>query len=120
MLVKDKIYPVGLSVQGQFGFTAGVGMLRCGRSRCGADKDLGGTYTRVRTLKGWDIARRRYYRPANPQTVKQQAWRAKLAAGWPVYNSLTTEQKHALMVEARKYRLSGPTLFMSRYLQAQR
>jgi len=62
----------------------------------------------------------RYYRPTNPQTAPQQAWRAVFAAGISGYKSLTAPEKLALNKEARKCRQSGLTLFLSRHLQANR
>jgi len=111
---------MSLQLRGQLGFNSGCGMARCGYSRCGASKIFGGIYQRTKTLEGWRIVRKRYHRPTNPQTVPQQAWRAVFAAGVSGYQALTSDQKKALNIEARKYRQSGLTLFLRRYLQSNR
>jgi len=120
MLGQTVIDTKALVIRGQAGFTAGAGLARCGHSRCGANKDFGGIYQRKKTLTGWDTSRMRVYRPSNPQTTAQQAWRAKFAVGISGYQALTADEKIALNKEARRYRQSGLTLFMSRYLASVR
>jgi len=109
-----------LDIRGRAGFTAAAGMARCGYSRCAADKDFGGIYQRKKTPTGWATSRMRYYRPTNPQTTAQQAWRALFALGISGYQSLTADEKIALNKEGRRYRQSGLTLFMRRYLASVR
>lgn len=111
---------MSLNASGKFGFTSAAGFARCGHSRCGASKDFGGVYQSKKTAVGHRTSRMRYYRPTNPQTVLQQAWRTIFASGWAEYNMLTDEQKVLLSKEARLLRLSGPQLFMRRWLQANR
>ena len=120
-----------LTIRGRFGFTAGVGMARCGYIRCGADKTLGGIYSRkvygtgVSTIPAkrgarYAISRMRYYRPTNNQLAGQQAWRAVFADGMAQYALLTADEKALLSKEARKTRMLGFNLFMSRWLQSHR
>lgn len=106
--------------KGSFGFSGGFGLIRYGNTRFGLFEKFCGIYRRQMTARGPGVSRMVFYRPTNPQTPGQQAWRATFASGWPVYNALTPTEKKALSVEARKYRLSGPTLFMRRYLQSHR
>lgn len=120
MLVAPLQQTSSLSVRGRVGFSAAAGFARCGYSRCAAPADFGGVYQRKKTLNGWRTSRMRYYRPANPQTTAQQAWRATFALGISGYQALTPEQKNALKIEARKYRLGALSLYMRRYLQANR
>lgn len=111
---------MSLSARGKFGFTAGCGFARCGYSRCGASKLYGGIYQKKRTFVGTRISRERYYRPTNPQTEAQQSWRGVLADGWVEYATLTTDERVLLSKQARPLRLSGPQLFMRRWLLAHR
>lgn len=111
---------LSLAVRGRFGYTSGCGMARAGWSKCGSSKDFGGDYQRHRTAKGWGISRAKYRRPTNPQTETQQAWRAIFSAGWSGYNGLTDIEKRALFNEAQHRGMSGPNLYMSRWLQSQR
>ncbi len=111
---------LALSVRGKMGFTGAVGMARAGYSKAGASKQFGGIYQRKKTKKGWRTSRMRYYNPSNPQTETQQAWRAVLASGWEAYALLTTDEKVLLSKQARLRRMTGPNLFMSRWLQSHR
>lgn len=61
-----------------------------------------------------------FYGPSNPQTPTQQAWRSVFTDGWVQYALLTPDEKALLSSEARRYRMSGPNLFMRRWLQANR
>lgn len=118
MIVRGVEKAMSLGVRGKLGFCAAAGFARCGYSRAGAPKEYGGIYQKRATSKGKQVSRTRYYRPTNPQTEAQQAWRAKMAEMWGVYNSLTPEEKLALSKKARRYKLSGPQLFASRYLKS--
>ena len=118
MIVRGLEKALSLDVRGKLGYCAAAGFARCGYSRAGAPKEFGGIYQKRMTRSGKQVSRTRYYRPTNPQTVPQQAWRAKMAEMWGVYNALTTDEKKALSKEARRYKLSGPQLFASRYLKS--
>lgn len=119
MIISDIEKLASLEIRGQLGFTSGCGLARCGYSRCGASKDYGGVYQRKKTLKGWRTSRMRYYRPTNPQTEAQQNWRANVGLGWEAYALLTDEQKVLLSKQARLLRMSGPNLFMRRWLKGE-
>jgi len=118
-------------IRGRAGFTAGVGFLRCGYSRLGASKVFGGIFSRKLIAKGvgwqnprlagrWGISRMRYYRPTNPQTIPQQAWRGVFASGKAQYDLLTTGQRALLSKEAHKRHMTGYNLFQSRWLASHR
>lgn len=109
---------MSVRARGKTGFSIGLGFGRFGYSRFGAPKSFGGIYAKYYTLDGPRILRVRFMRPTNPQTTAQQNWRSNLASGWSVYNSLTDAEKKSLSTQARRYRLSGPQLFMSRYLKS--
>lgn len=120
MVIATKLSKLmSLEARGKIGFSSGAGFARCGYSKCGASKDFGGIYQKKRTFFGNRISRMRYYRPTNPQTETQQSWRAQLTAGWAVYFALTDEQRVVLSKEARLLRMSGPNLFMRRWLKGE-
>lgn len=106
--------------RGSFGYSSGFGSIRFGKSLYGFLSDVCGIFQRKKTSLGWRTSRMAFYAPANPQTVVQQAWRSVFADGWVAYASLTSEQKQLLSKQAQKYRLSGPQLFMKRWLQSHR
>jgi hypothetical protein len=109
-----------MNIHGQAGFTAAAGFARCGHSRCGASATFGGVYTRVRTLHGWDTARRRYYRPTNPQTIPQQNWRGIFRAGVAAYHALSDAERMVYFKKSRKRGMTGYNLFLANWLQSRR
>lgn len=111
---------MSLQPRGHFGFSGGYGLARYSIGRWGFFSEFAGIYQRHSTARGPGVSRMVFYRPTNPQTPAQQAWRSVFAAGMGVYSGLTDAEKKALSVEARKYRLSGLTLFLRRYLQSHR
>lgn len=121
----------GFSMRGTLGFGRGYGGSEYGKARYGFSTPTSGIYQRKLIAKGadisnpraegrWGVSRMRFYRPTNTQQPAQQAWRSIFADGWPVYNALTIEQKKRLSKEAAQQGLTGPNLFMSRWLQSRR
>ena len=61
-----------------------------------------------------------YFVPANPQTVDQQAWRAKFTAGIAAAKLLSPEEKAAYKtIACRKPGQTWHSVFMSKYLWAE-
>ena len=61
-----------------------------------------------------------YHKPLNPQTIKQQAWRAKFTAGIAAAKLLSPED--IAVYKKIAYRKPGQTwhsIFMSKYMWAQ-
>ncbi len=106
--------------RGRFGFSGGLGAIRLGDTRLGFYSPFAGIYSRKKLRKGWGLSKMLFYRPTNPQTTGQQAWRAVFAAGWVAYAALTPTEKMLYSKHAREYRLSGPQLFMRDYLSSHR
>jgi len=109
---------MSFDARGTFGFSAGLGFARCGYSRCASSKDYGGIYASKRTKQGIQVSRMVYYRTSNPQTTRQQTWRAVFRTGFGVWRGLTTSQKALLSKQARNLRMTGFNLFMRRYLSS--
>jgi len=107
---------VSILPRGRFGFSGGYGFASFGRCRYGSKSEYAGVFQRKVTLKGIKVSRMRFRWGANPQTVAQQSWRAVFTAGWEAYALLTPPEKVVLSKEGRKYRMSGPNLFMRRWL----
>src|SRR5574337_392216 len=107
MIVDKKTALVSLNARGKLGYTAAVGFARCGISRCGSSKLYGGIYQRKKTLNGWRTSRMRYYRPSNPQTTAQQAWRSIFASGLTAWRALTDDERKLLSKQALSYRMTG-------------
>ena len=123
--------PIALTTRGPFAFGRGYGGNQYGKSRFGSSVDSAGIYQRKRVGVGstlppykrgnrWGMSRMAHYRPTNPQTVPQQAWRSEFADGMAQYALLTSDEKALLSKEARKTRMLGFNLFMRRWLQSRR
>lgn len=109
-----------LRAWGSFGFGRGYGGSQYGKARYGTNVGVAGIYQAHWNGKEHVQARMRFYRPTNPRTTEQQSWRSTFADAWPVYNSLTSAEKLKLSKEARGRCMTGPNLFMSRWLQSRR
>lgn len=119
-IVKGMDKLMSLDVRGRIGYSSGFGRMVCGIVQFGYFDNVSGVYQHRHTLQGRQVVKMRFSAASNPRTPAQQAWRAVFSAGRAVYSTLTSEQKHILSIEARKYQLSGQTLFMRRYLQSHR
>lgn len=118
--VSDTEALVSLGTRGTFGFSCGFGAIRFGNARYGYFSEYAGIYKRHRVRGGWGVSRGQFYRPMNPRTPTQQAWRTVFADAWGVYNSLTPDQKAILYAQARKKSMTAANLFMSQWLTSHR
>lgn len=57
--------------------------------------------------------RRRWLKPYDPKTAKQQAWRAHLAAAAKAYNDLLTDEQRAACIAAGAQQRTHPRLGQS-------
>lgn len=108
--------------------SAGYGFAVYGASQYGVAKFNGGIYRRA--TRGYNQytgppgrgARQyhvlcRTYRPTNPQTVLQQAQRAKMIDAVSEWQGLTTEQKENYNRKASRNGRTGYNFFISGYLK---
>lgn len=116
VVVSNEKVVLGMQPRGRFGYSAGVGFARCGRSKCGSSKLYGGIYHKRYSNKGQVFSRMRYYATPNPQTETQQTWRAVFANGVQEWHSLTTLEKEYYNKLKYPRGQSGFTRFMSKYL----
>jgi len=84
--------------------------------KAGNPIDFAGIYRRDNVTGKVIHYREAYYIPKNPRTEKQQAQRAKYAAGIIVWQSLTEEQKAVYNERAKRKKISGYNLFIKEYL----
>ena len=111
---------MSLGVRGRFGYSNGYGAIKFGDNAFGLLTEYAGIYSRKKLRKGWGLSRMTHYRPTNPRTTAQQAWRALFADAMASYALLTSDQKALLSKEGRKVGLIGYNLFVRRYLQSHR
>lgn len=77
-----------------------------------------GIYQMRMTKTGKRPIRMKFYTQTNPQTEPQQANRAKFASAMSAWGSLTTEQKTAYNVRAKRRNMFGWGLFIREYYQS--
>lgn len=130
-IVKAGIEFYSLDVRGKFGFGRGYGGSEYGKARYGKSNRLSGIYQRklygtgvqesgAKRAGRWSISRMKHYSSVQQGLGAQGAWWDVFRAGKVQYDLLTTEQKLRLSKEARKQRMSGYNLHMSRWLQSKR
>lgn len=111
---------LSLDARGKFGYSGGFGRIAFGYTRLGFYDWFCGIYQKKYYYGKAFISRMKFYRPTNPQTERQQLWRSIVANGWATWNTLTTEQKQAFKKMSKNMHMTGPNLFMSEYLKANR
>lgn len=112
----DKL--LSLSSKKRFGYSQDCGTAFCGFILCGWNPDWAGIYQRKKTLKGWQISKMSFYWPTNPQTVPQQANRAKFASAVSAYQALDPTQKTDYDRRAYKLRIPAYSLFIREYFRS--
>ena len=111
---------LSMDARGRFGFSGGFGRLSFGDNRFGYYSWYAGIYQKKYYFGKPYISRQKFYRPRNPQTELQQAWRAVVTSGWDAYNELTTNEKNEYKRLAKNRHMSGANFFMSEWLKAHR
>ena len=107
---------IGVLVRGKLGSPQEYGVREYGDCEYGDDDDVYGIY-QVRTRWGGHVqVKMKFYTPANPQTVPQQAHRALFADAVSAWQVLNDDEKNAYDEEAEGLPLSGFNLFMKEYL----
>ena len=106
------------SARKKVGRSASFGFGRRGHGRFGDSSRLAGVYQkRIAGGRSYTV-RMRYYRPTNPQSVPQQANRAKFSAAMSAWGGLTAGEKSAYNERAKKRQMFGWGLFIREYYQA--
>lgn len=94
-------------------------MVRGKLGEAGEPDPLGvkGIYQARMTKRGKVPVKMRFYRPTNPQTVPQEANRAKFAAAMSAWQALTSDEKAAYTERAKRRGMFGWGLFIRDYFQ---
>lgn len=79
-------------------------------------KDILGIYQVKTRWPGRPISKQKFYVPANPQTVSQQANRVKFAAGIVAWQALTPAEKVVYNKNAIGKHMTGFNLFLRQYM----
>jgi len=80
--------------------------------------NVNGIYQMRMTKKGKVPIKMKFYTPANPETIPQQANRQKFADAMTAWGNLTDEQKTVYNKRAKKRQMFGWGLFIREYYQA--
>jgi hypothetical protein len=107
-----------LAARGWVGKGAGCGRARCGLSKCGDRLFVSGIYHRRHKKGRVSCHQLRHYRPTNPRTETQQAWRAIFAQGVEEWHALTPAERAEYNRKARGRPLTGYNLFLSAKMRA--
>lgn len=107
-----------LTQRGQFSIPGGFGKICFGWSEFGYYYEKAGIYQVRHTKTGTATILERHYKPTNPQTQKQQAWRAVFASGQSAWRNLTPEAKAVYNNAKYPANMSGRERFMKEYLNA--
>jgi hypothetical protein len=77
-----------------------------------------GIYQRRKMKSGKGYIKMKFYTPTNPQTVPQQANRAKFADAMSTWTSLTPEEKQPYIERAKRRQMKPWGLFVREYYQS--
>lgn len=108
---------ISLDARGKFGRSGGFGRVSFGYNYFGFYSIYAGIYQKKYYYGKPYLSKSKFYRPTNPQTVKQQNWRAVHAWGTYQWQNLDSEIKHEYNERAKIKRIEGYNLFMSEWLK---
>lgn len=91
---------------------------KLGKTQSGDTFGANGIWQMRMTRTGKRPIRMRFYTPTNPQTEAQEANRAKFAEAMSAWKALTTEQKTAYTIRAKRRNMFGWGLFVRNYYQS--
>lgn len=103
--------------RGKFGRGGGFGRISLGYNFFGFYSIYSGIWQKKYFFGKPYLSKMKFYRPTNPQTIRQQNRRYICSYGWVMWGSLSTNEKSAYNSEARELAMSGANLFMSRWLK---
>lgn len=107
---------LSMDARGKFGWSGGFGRIAFGYTRFGFYSWYAGIYQKKYYFGKPYISRMKFYRPTNPQTVKQQNWRAVHAYAVALWQAFETSVKTAYNKRAQRKKMSGYNLWLSEYL----
>lgn len=126
--VLDGTTMAGIAQVGKIGRGSGYGFARRGNAAYGEGVGFGGIYQK--RVTGYNqygrnparprrtyYVRMRNYRTPNPQTVPQQANRAKMAAAVAGWQALTAEEKQYYNERGKKANKVGRNLYIGWYIK---
>jgi len=107
-----------LSVTKKFGRGGGFGKICFGYNFFGFYSIFSGIYQKKYYYGKPYISKSKFYRPTNPRTTAQQAWRAVFSASWVAWRALDSDTQEIYKKKGALKKMGGANLFISEYLKA--
>ena len=98
--------------RGKFGRGGGFGRIALGYNFFGAYDKFSGIYSKKYYYGKPYISKMKFYRPTNPRTTKQQAWRTVFANGMHAWGLLDPETKEQWNLKAKRLKIPGYSLYL--------
>ena len=108
---------LSLDARGKFGRSGGFGRIAFGYTYLGFYSWYAGIYQKRYFYGEPYLSKSKFYRPINPQTLKQQNWRFVCSYGVYLWQNLDLELKNKYNERAKKKKMSGYNLFISEWLK---
>lgn len=109
-----------LDIRGRFGRGGGFGRIAFAYNFFGFYSKYSGIYSKKYYFGTPYISKMKFYRPTNPQTEAQQAWRTVFANGKSAWSALEPEIKEQFRLKGQRRKMTGMNFFLSEYLKANR
>jgi len=109
-----------LDMRGTLGRGGGFGRVTFGYNWFGFYSKYFGIYSRKYYYGEAYISKMKFYRPTNPQTIVQQAWRSVFADGKSAWGVLNAQTKEIYRKKGMKLKMTGMNAYLSEYLKEHR
>ncbi len=109
-----------IDIRGKLGRGGGFGRVTFGYNFFGFYSMYSGIYQKKYYFGTPYISKMKFYRPTNPRTESQQAWRAIFADGKSAWSSLDPETKEQYRLKGQRRKMTGMNFFLSKYLKEHR
>lgn len=109
-----------IDIRGKLGRGGGFGRVTFSYNFFGFYSKYSGIYSKKYYYGDPYISKMKFYRPTNPQTEAQQAWRDVFADGKIAWDSLDPETKEQYRLKGQKRKMTGYNFFQSEYLKSHR
>lgn len=108
---------IDADIRGKVGRGGGFGRLCFGYNTFGLYSIYFGIFSKKYYFGKPYISKMKFYRPTNPQTIRQQNWRVIHAYGTFLWQNKDTEQQEPYKLRAYRLKMTGYNLWLSRWLK---
>jgi len=109
-----------IDIRGTLGRGGGFGRVAFGYNFFAFYSRYSGIYSKKYYYGTPYISKMKFYRPTNPQTELQQAWRAVFAEAKSAWSVLSDQTKEIYRLKGQKKKMTGMNLYISEYLNSHR